>query len=141
MWVRLKALPMRVAGRRAFGTHSLKLQVTVLLPIKLKSGRENLVHRLAHFWAAGKILDGKNGDVASDQYHKYVGDIDLMSQLHVDAYRFSIAWPRIMKLGHALHLVELIFQLFSWFRRIDVWGFSCRWGGSCGEPRRCGILQ
>lgn len=47
----------------------------------------------------GKTVDGKDGDVASDQYHKYLEDIDLMSQMNLDAYRFSIAWSRIMKLG------------------------------------------
>ncbi len=45
----------------------------------------------------GKIADGSNGDVADDQYHKYLEDIDLMEQMNLDAYRFSIAWPRIMK--------------------------------------------
>ncbi|KAG0583249.1 hypothetical protein M758_3G122500 [Ceratodon purpureus] len=47
----------------------------------------------------GKILDGKTGDVASDQFHRFLGDIELMVNMNVDAYRFSIAWPRIMKLG------------------------------------------
>jgi beta-glucosidase/6-phospho-beta-glucosidase/beta-galactosidase len=85
-------------------------QIELALAEELWSFTDWLI--LWQFLTAGKILDGKNGDVASDQYHKYVGDIDLMSQLHVDAYRFSIAWPRIMKLGHALHLVELIFSTF-----------------------------
>lgn len=48
---------------------------------------------------AGKVLHNHTGDVASDQFHKFLDDIDLMTQLNVDAYRFSISWSRIMKLG------------------------------------------
>jgi beta-glucosidase len=44
----------------------------------------------------GKILDGSNGDVACDQYHRYLDDIALMKELGVTAYRFSVAWPRIV---------------------------------------------
>ena len=58
---------------------------------------------------AGKILDGKTGDVASDQFHKFLEDIDLMAQMNVDAYRFSIAWPRIMKLGECIYFQSLFF--------------------------------
>ncbi|KAG0611025.1 hypothetical protein M758_7G108700 [Ceratodon purpureus] len=44
----------------------------------------------------GKVLDGSNGDVADDQYHKYLEDIDLMGKMNLDAYRFSISWSRIL---------------------------------------------
>lgn len=35
----------------------------------------------------GRTADGKNGDVASDQYHKYKEDIALMKSLYADYYR------------------------------------------------------
>jgi beta-glucosidase len=47
----------------------------------------------------GKIIDGGTGDVACDHYHRYAEDVALMASLHVDAYRFSIAWSRVQPLG------------------------------------------
>ncbi|KAI3467259.1 hypothetical protein Pfo_023922 [Paulownia fortunei] len=47
----------------------------------------------------GKVLDFSNGDVANDQYHLYSGDIQLMKDMGMDAYRFSIAWSRIYPNG------------------------------------------
>lgn len=44
----------------------------------------------------GKILDRTTGDVACDQYHRYLGDIELMRQLGTNAHRFSVAWPRVV---------------------------------------------
>ena len=43
----------------------------------------------------GQIADGDTGDVACDHYHRYAEDIALMQELGIDAYRFSIAWPRV----------------------------------------------
>lgn len=43
----------------------------------------------------GKVLGGDNGDVACDHYHRWPEDLDLIRELGFDAYRFSIAWPRI----------------------------------------------
>lgn len=43
----------------------------------------------------GKIEDSKSGDFACDHYHRYKEDIKLIKDLGVNAYRFSIAWPRI----------------------------------------------
>ncbi|KAL4303604.1 hypothetical protein GQ457_10G028770 [Hibiscus cannabinus] len=48
---------------------------------------------------SGKILDGSNADVALDQYHRYPEDIQLMKDMGMDAYRFSIAWSRIFPNG------------------------------------------
>ena len=42
---------------------------------------------------------GDTGDVACDHYHRYPEDIDLMQELGVDAYRFSLAWTRILPEG------------------------------------------
>ncbi|XP_050208680.1 beta-glucosidase 46-like isoform X2 [Mercurialis annua] len=47
----------------------------------------------------GKIVDGSNGDVAVDQYHRYLDDIDLMESLGINSYRFSISWARILPKG------------------------------------------
>lgn len=48
---------------------------------------------------AGKIKDGSTGDVACDHYHRMDEDVRLMEWLGVDAYRFSIAWPRVIPGG------------------------------------------
>lgn len=45
---------------------------------------------------SGNIVDGSSGAVACDQYHRYPEDIALMKDLGVGAYRFSIAWSRIV---------------------------------------------
>ncbi len=47
----------------------------------------------------GKVHAGENGDVSCDQYHRYAEDIELMAKLGVNAYRFSLAWPRIIPDG------------------------------------------
>jgi len=46
-----------------------------------------------------KILNGDTGDIACDHYHKFKEDIQLMKNMGVKAYRFSISWPRVMPIG------------------------------------------
>jgi beta-glucosidase len=47
----------------------------------------------------GRVLNGDTGAVACDHYHRYEEDVQLMVQLGIKHYRFSIAWPRIIPDG------------------------------------------
>jgi beta-glucosidase len=47
----------------------------------------------------GKTVNGDTGDVACDHYHRWQGDVRLMRELGLQAYRFSIAWPRVVPEG------------------------------------------
>ncbi len=47
----------------------------------------------------GNTFKDTNGDVAIDFYHKYEEDIELMAEMGLKAYRFSISWPRVMPKG------------------------------------------
>ncbi|CAF2130599.1 unnamed protein product [Brassica napus] len=47
----------------------------------------------------GKIADGSHGKVAVDHYHLYPEDLDLMKDLGVNSYRFSLSWARILLHG------------------------------------------
>lgn len=52
-----------------------------------------------HCSIPGRILDGSDGSLACDSYHRWEEDIGLLRTLGVGAYRFSIAWPRIQPEG------------------------------------------
>jgi beta-glucosidase len=47
----------------------------------------------------GKIVHGDTGDIACDQYHRLDADLDLMAELGLGLYRFSVAWPRVLPAG------------------------------------------
>lgn len=47
----------------------------------------------------GKIKNGDTGAVACDHVHRYKEDIVLMKQIGLNAYRFSISWPRVLPEG------------------------------------------
>lgn len=65
---------------------------------------EGAIHedgRLPSIWdtfsaTPGKVLAGDTGAVACDHYHRWEEDVALLDMLQVDAYRLSIAWPRVM---------------------------------------------
>ncbi|HEU0256569.1 MAG TPA: GH1 family beta-glucosidase [Microbacteriaceae bacterium] len=54
----------------------------------------------------GATAGGATGDVACDHYHRLDSDLDLMKSLNLNAYRFSIAWPRIQPTGHGAARAE-----------------------------------
>ncbi|MFL6548550.1 MAG: GH1 family beta-glucosidase [Povalibacter sp.] len=58
---------------------------------------ESVWDRFAH--TPGKVLNGDNGDVACDSYHRFQDDIALLKQMNLKTYRYSIAWPRIQPDG------------------------------------------
>jgi beta-glucosidase len=47
----------------------------------------------------GKTVGGDTGDIADDHYHRWQQDVALMRDLGVGAYRFSVAWPRVIPAG------------------------------------------
>ena len=47
----------------------------------------------------GRTRNSDTGDVAADHYHRYTQDLDLMKDLGLASYRFSISWPRILPDG------------------------------------------
>ncbi|MFF9273997.1 GH1 family beta-glucosidase [Streptomyces griseosporeus] len=47
----------------------------------------------------GRVKDGSTAAVACDHYHRYREDVALLAGLGVDAYRFSVSWPRVASPG------------------------------------------
>ena len=47
----------------------------------------------------GKIADGSDGSVACEHYHRYRDDVKLLGWMGLEAYRFSVAWPRVFPNG------------------------------------------
>lgn len=71
----------------------------------------------------GVISDGSSGAEACDQYHRYAEDIELMKKLGIDAYRLSIAWPRIFpELGGKVNQkgVDYYLRLLDALRDADI---------------------
>src|SRR4051812_12823676 len=68
---------------------------------------EGAVHedgRLPSIWDTftrrpGAIADGQTGDIADDHYRRFREDVALIADMGIDAYRFSLAWPRIQPDG------------------------------------------
>jgi beta-glucosidase len=58
---------------------------------------ESIWDRFSH--TPGKVYNHDNGDVACDHYHRWRDDIALMREIGLQAYRFSIAWPRVLPAG------------------------------------------
>ena len=67
-------------------------------------GAANEDGRGASIWdtfsrTSGNVLHGDTGDIACDHYHRLEEDLDLMAEIGLEAYRFSVSWPRIQPEG------------------------------------------
>ncbi len=58
---------------------------------------ESIWDRFSH--TADKIQDKTNGDIACDHYNRWPQDIELMREMGINSYRFSLSWPRILPQG------------------------------------------
>ena len=47
----------------------------------------------------GRVKGGDTGDIACDHYHRWESDLDLMKGIGINAYRLSVAWPRVIPNG------------------------------------------
>jgi beta-glucosidase len=47
----------------------------------------------------GRVADGGTPEIACDHYHRWPEDLDLLAELGLDTYRFSISWPRVLPGG------------------------------------------
>lgn len=72
----------------------------------------------------GKTFQGTNGDIAVDHYHRYKEDVRLMAEMGLKAYRFSVAWSRILPSGKGGEVNEkgLLFyeNLIDELKRYDI---------------------
>ena len=78
-----------------FGAASASYQIEGASKIDGKG--ESIWDDFAH--KKGKIKSNHNADIACDHYHLYKKDVSLMRELSLDAYRFSIAWSRVLPDG------------------------------------------
>jgi beta-glucosidase len=57
----------------------------------------SIQHRFAH--TPGNVVDGSNGDLAADHYRRFREDVELMAELGLGAYQFSVPWSRVVPDG------------------------------------------
>lgn len=90
-----KTLAARFPGDFVFGVATASFQI---------EGASKADGRKPSIWDAfsnmpGRVFGRHNGDIACDHYNRWEQDLDLIAEMGVSAYRFSIAWPRIIPEG------------------------------------------
>ncbi|WP_026620697.1 beta-glucosidase [Ensifer sp. WSM1721] len=95
MMIEAKKLAERFPGDFVFGVATASFQI---------EGASKADGRKPSIWDAfsnmpGRVYERHNGDIACDHYNRLEQDLDLIKNLGVEAYRFSIAWPRIIPEG------------------------------------------
>lgn len=90
-----KTLAARFPGDFLFGVATASFQI---------EGSTKVDGRKPSIWDAfsnmpGRVFGRHNGDIACDHYNRWEADLDLIKEMGVSAYRFSIAWPRIIPDG------------------------------------------
>ncbi len=93
--IEAKTLARRFPGDFVFGVATASFQI---------EGATKMDGRKPSIWDAfsnmpGRVFGRHNGDIACDHYNRLDDDLDLIKSLGVEAYRFSIAWPRIIPEG------------------------------------------
>ncbi|RDL49995.1 Beta-glucosidase A [Ensifer sp. M14] len=93
--IEAKTLARRFPGDFVFGVATASFQI---------EGATKMDGRKPSIWDAfsnmpGRVFGRHNGDIACDHYNRLAEDLDLIESLGVEAYRFSIAWPRIIPEG------------------------------------------
>ncbi|NVD41668.1 beta-glucosidase [Ensifer sp. HO-A22] len=93
--IEAKTLARRFPGDFVFGVATASFQI---------EGATKMDGRKPSIWDAfsnmpGRVFGRHNGDIACDHYNRLDEDLDLIKSLGVEAYRFSIAWPRIIPEG------------------------------------------
>jgi beta-glucosidase len=92
---------LEIAVARRFPAHFLWGAATASYQIEGAAREDGRGTSIWDDFAAvpGKVFQGHSGEVAADHYHRVEEDVALMVQLGLGAYRFSIAWPRILPEG------------------------------------------
>ncbi|KAG2645000.1 hypothetical protein PVAP13_2KG392305 [Panicum virgatum] len=79
----------------------------------------------------GKIKNNDTGDVAVDFYHRYKEDVKLLKDMNMDAFRFSIAWTRILPRFELVvpfgGCFDTSLGLGGRFAASSPWRMLCRW--------------
>src|SRR3954453_215362 len=91
----LTSPPVRFPDGFAWGTATASYQIEGAVD---EDGRSpSIWDTFSH--TPGKVQDGDTGEAADAPSHRYQEDVELMADLGVGCYRFSLAWPRLIPEG------------------------------------------